>query len=761
MRRGWLVLGLISVALPLVFVLPVSRLTDSEPPAPPPAPAAFNPFDSIRTNVADYIWPTDAGRIITSTFGEYRRTHFHSGIDISTGDRTGYKVFASRGGTVARVVVDADGYGKALFIRHPDGYTTVYAHLQRFSPRIEARVQSEQKRLEQYPVDITCRPGEFPISRGELVAYTGDTGSGSPHLHFEIRDENMNAVNPMLCPDLRVNDGFPPTIRKVAVIPLGGLSGVDGSSESTVFAPARTNSPGTALPHPIHLSGNGGIAVYARDRSPETRYTHGVYRHRLFLDGRLLYAVTLDRVPVRETQQIRFYYDRALLAEGQGRFERLFEENRSALPFVSPRGPGAGVIDASRLAEGPHLLRILCEDISGNRSEINGTLFADHPPDLSIELDDSQLLIKTKPSDSVARVFVQGRNFTETRWTPLTSGDGFDPARGELTLPRRTVPFDFLRAQAESAKGSRSRPRFIALRAPSAAAGGIRIEHETIGGNVRLLLSTNGAFTSPPTISVAEGTTTRAIHAEALDVDRYEGFFTPIDSFWGPRRILVRAGVNGATSDAGTEFSIFPIVPGTSRSIELDNGNLVLRYDAKAVYDTIYLECQTTVEEGNRVYTLLPETAVLRDGIGVSIRSSSGSPHQGLFCRQASSWSLLSGGGTSSGGVFTGTLKRVLGDVSVMADNEPPEISAVQIKTLPGRTFAARFRYYDNLAGVDYQEVKTYLDGKFVIPEIDGEHRRVHIKPGGPLARGSHRLTIRLKDSLGNTNTVEQRFLVR
>jgi hypothetical protein len=761
MRRSWLVLGLVVIALSLVCVLPVSRLIHSEAPASLPATAAFNPFDSIRTNVADYIWPTDAGRIITSTFGEYRRTHFHAGIDISTGDRTGYKVFASRGGSVARIVVDADGYGKVLFIRHQDGYTTTYAHLQRFSPRIEARVQAEQMKLERYPVDIPCTPAEFPFSRGELVAYTGDTGSGSPHLHFEIRDENMNAVNPMLCPNLRVNDDSPPAIRKVAVVPLGGLSRVDGSSEPTVHVPGHTTSASSSLPHPIHLSGNGGIAIYARDRSPETRYTHGIYRHRLLLDGQLFYSVTLDRVPVRETQQIRFYYDRALLAEGRGRFERLFTDTRNDLPFVSPRGPGAGVVDASRLTEGPHLLSIISEDINGNRSEVNGTLVANHPPDLSIELDDSQLLLKTNRSDSIIHISVQGRNFTDARWTPLSFGDGFDPARRALILPRRTFPFDFLRAQAENARGSISSPRFVALRTPPSAAGGIRIEHETLGGTVHLLISTHGAFTTPPTITVSEGGSTRAVPMDALNVDRYAGFFIPSDSFQGMRRILVRAGVNGAPSDAATEFSLYPIVQGKSGSIELDGGNLVLRYDADAVYDTIYLECQTSDEEGNRVYTLLPETAVLRDGIRISVRSAFVNPHQGLFVRQANSWSLLTGGGRSSGGVFAGTLKRMLGDVCVMADNAPPEISAVRIKTQSDRTITARFRYYDNLAGVDYQEVKTYLDEKFVIPEIDGEHRRVLIKPGSPLARGSHRLTIRVKDSLGNANTVEQQFVIR
>ena len=94
---------------------------------------------AIRTDWNDYAWPTEAGRIVTSTFGEYRISHFHAGIDISSGDMQGYAVFASRSGYVSRIRISPTGYGKILYIRHPDGFTTTYAHLERFSPALDAR----------------------------------------------------------------------------------------------------------------------------------------------------------------------------------------------------------------------------------------------------------------------------------------------------------------------------------------------------------------------------------------------------------------------------------------------------------------------------------------------------------------------------------------------------------------------------------------------------------------------------------------------
>ena len=144
--------------------------------------------DSIRTNLDDYIWPTDAGRLISSVFAEYRRSHFHGGIDISTGDETGFRVFASRDGYVSRIVVGPTGYGKMLWLRHADGYYTTYAHLKSFNEPINARVRAEQLQVEKFPILVECGPNDFPVKKGDVIAYTGESGTGSPHLHFEIRD---------------------------------------------------------------------------------------------------------------------------------------------------------------------------------------------------------------------------------------------------------------------------------------------------------------------------------------------------------------------------------------------------------------------------------------------------------------------------------------------------------------------------------------------------------------------------------------------
>src|SRR6056300_549391 len=134
--------------------------------------------------------PLEIPLILSGTFAELRSNHFHSGLDIKTQQRRGLKVKASANGFVSRIKVSHYGYGKALYITHPNGYTTVYAHLQKFSPDIEAYVKKQQYKKETFELELFPKAEDLKITSKEIIAYTGNTGgSGGPHLHFEIRDK--------------------------------------------------------------------------------------------------------------------------------------------------------------------------------------------------------------------------------------------------------------------------------------------------------------------------------------------------------------------------------------------------------------------------------------------------------------------------------------------------------------------------------------------------------------------------------------------
>jgi hypothetical protein len=341
--------------------------------------AIYSLFDTIRTPLSDYIWPTNVTNVITSTFGEFRRTHFHAGIDISTGNTTGHKVFASRDGYVWRVWISPTGYGKILYIRHSDGYTTAYAHLKYFPEPLNGLVIQEQQRLERYPVDILFDSTAMPVRRGEVVAYSGSTGSGGPHLHFEIRDENLNPINPLLSGNIRVEDHLPPSIHSVAFIPLDNNTTVDGKNRYSIINKFAVAKGHISIPRPVGISGRVGIAVSARDRIPGTYHRVGVHRLELHVNDSLIFSSSLDRLPAEESKQILIFYSLPLLKKGRGRFQQLFVAEGSTLPVYGRLPHGSGIID-SRIMQGKQRIRIVCKDVHGNSTELTGDLLLTSPP---------------------------------------------------------------------------------------------------------------------------------------------------------------------------------------------------------------------------------------------------------------------------------------------------------------------------------------------------------------------------------------------
>ncbi|MCS6819138.1 MAG: M23 family metallopeptidase, partial [Chitinophagales bacterium] len=154
--------------------------------------------DSLHQAVAlSFQSPVDIPIQLAGTYGEPRKLHFHTGIDIRTNQMEGLNIYAVEQGYVSRINVSGSGYGKALYITHPRGYTSVYAHLLCFSEKIERRLRQEQYAKESFSVDFSLKPHELPVAKGELVALSGNTGgSGGPHLHFEIRDSLERPINP-------------------------------------------------------------------------------------------------------------------------------------------------------------------------------------------------------------------------------------------------------------------------------------------------------------------------------------------------------------------------------------------------------------------------------------------------------------------------------------------------------------------------------------------------------------------------------------
>ncbi len=369
-------LRIIGGTLALLFPLFTGIMPAPEGPRPGTSaarvPAAVL-YDTIRTDLHAYSWPMRTSRAMTSSFGEYRTTHFHAGMDISTGDTIGLPVIAARSGYVARVTISANGYGKLLYIHHPDGYTTTYAHLFGFPDWLQTAVHEEQMRQGCYPIEVDFDPGRFPVAAGQVVAFAGESGSGSAHLHFEIRDENNNTINPLLTSGISITDDLFPVYRGAMFVPLTPNARVNGDHAIDRIAVHEQRSGVFTLKGTPTVAGAVGIAVDVRDRSNLSRFLHGFHHLRFFVDGAQVMGVTYDRVPLHDGNQIRLVYVRDPSIRSREHFHKLYIDTYHRLPIFPGFGPGSGIIQTDRMTPGVHGFRVECEDFNGNIAVLTGS----------------------------------------------------------------------------------------------------------------------------------------------------------------------------------------------------------------------------------------------------------------------------------------------------------------------------------------------------------------------------------------------------
>ncbi|RKY76366.1 hypothetical protein DRQ00_08850 [candidate division KSB1 bacterium] len=291
----------------------------------------------------EYLWPTNASQCLTSSFAEFRSDHLHSGIDIKTWGREGYKVFATQDGYIWRIRVSPFGYGKALYEVLNSGEIVVYAHLQKFAPRIEAYVKRLQRRQGRYSLDHYLSPATFPVRKGELIAYTGSTGAGAPHLHFEIRDPNNKPFNPLQL-GLPVEDNLAPIATKLSLSPRNLDSQVNGWLWPQIFDLQQNTATSFSYSPPIQIWGEIGVGVSAFDLADGVRNRLSVYKIQLLVDGQLLFESSYDNFSFEQTRQVLLDRDYRLMQWGKGKFHKLYLEAGNQLPFYNSSQVGTGVL---------------------------------------------------------------------------------------------------------------------------------------------------------------------------------------------------------------------------------------------------------------------------------------------------------------------------------------------------------------------------------------------------------------------------------
>lgn len=271
----------------------------------------------------DYFSPPMDGQLILSgTFGELRSNHFHSGLDIKTGGKTGVPIRAAAPGYISRIKVQQWGFGKAIYIQHPNGYVTVYGHLKSFSPSIEAYVKQRQYQQESWDLTLYPKANELKVDRGEVIALSGNTGSsGGPHLHFGIRDGAI-PMNPMLF-GIAIKDARHPIINSVFVYPKGKNSAVKGRGNRQKV---RLSSLGNNLfkAEKITASGKIGFGISTVDLLDFAPNKDGIYKIETFVNGSNNFSIVFNKYSFSRSRYLNRFIDYAYYKTHDERIQKLF-----------------------------------------------------------------------------------------------------------------------------------------------------------------------------------------------------------------------------------------------------------------------------------------------------------------------------------------------------------------------------------------------------------------------------------------------------
>ncbi|MFK8060209.1 MAG: M23 family metallopeptidase [Polaribacter sp.] len=312
--------------------------------------------------------PLGIPTVLAGTFGELRSNHFHSGVDIKTQGKEGLKIYAAADGYVSRIKVAQFGFGKAIYITHPNGYTTVYAHLSKYADAIEKYVKKIQYKKENYQTgNLFFKNNKFPVKKGEVIAFSGDTGSsGGPHLHYEIRNtKTENIINPLIF-GLKPEDTKSPTFQSLKIYPLDNSSRINNQKKSFIL-PLKPVGKGKYKVDRISAAGNIGLGVSVFDRLNKATNKNGIYSLEMLVNGKRFYNHNVATFSFAESKFINLHIDYRHYKKYKRKYQKTYKETANKLSTYQNLINNGKINIKKGLS---YTIEIIAKDYNGNVSSI-------------------------------------------------------------------------------------------------------------------------------------------------------------------------------------------------------------------------------------------------------------------------------------------------------------------------------------------------------------------------------------------------------
>lgn len=718
-------------------------------------------------------WPVDGPRSLAATFAETRSASLHAGIDVRTGGRTGLPVRAQAGGSVVRLRTSPWGYGRVVYLQLADGTSLVYAHLQAFAPKLAARVLAAQRARGRYTVDVALAPGELVVKRGELVAWSGDSGTGPAHLHVELRDRDNRPINP-LRHGFVVPDGVAPHLERIALVPAGMASWVDGGHGPV----ALTVKDGTWRTVPVQ--GQVGVAVQAVDYGDQAPNRLAPYALKLTVDSTSVMRVAYDTFGYDQTHLMPLDRLTVPVADGVAEFLVLFRRAGNRLAFYQGAA-GDGWLAAGRgtqggsLLPGLHQLEVEAVDAAGNRATAVGCLMVDAPPAIGgLELLDGGRALTAEISDDddpLLRCVLS--RLVDGQWQTVSEGE-VEPGRHRWPVP--AGPASLWRVRVEDGRGTAAwatagEPAPVS---PASTPGGplrLAILPWASADFVELRLQSDRVLAGVPDVRV-EG---QPLTVRQQELQEYCADLRLDPNGPATARVRVRArALDGQEAEAEVALSQVPVVPGQGARLYFGAPAAELVFAADSPCRLLFPQYEAgpvTVPEylaplgPGYAFTPADEAFDARVEVRLPYPPDYAEPRRlGVYVQTPSGWSMV-GNDVDTAAVQVKARVRRLGRFAVLADREPPRIAT--LNPAPGAVVGNRqprlsAAVSDRGSGLASEEdIVVELDGRRLISEYDPDGGRVQGQPEQALRPGRHVVVFRVTDQSGQTTSAESVFRVR
>ncbi len=728
----------------------------------------------------NYSWPTGTGKHLSSNFGEFRTTGYHLGIDVKTKGTEGHPIYAIDDGYIFRVVTNFSGFGKAVYFKLNDGKIAVYAHLSKFSPQLEQRLKEEQSKTQSYVTNFYLKKGEFSYLKNDIIAFSGNTGfSSGPHLHFELRDEKGNILNP-LTNGISQPDRIAPIVEEIGITPLSEDSWINGSQLPQNFPVFRDKKGEYHLADTINAFGKIGLSIKTYDRREGANNKYQPHRIEFFLNDELYHNLEFEQLDYGLQSTANFINDYRNSRLNLGNFIKLYKNfGDPYVPIHSQESDGT-----LELNKGYHKIKILIYDAKGNIRIVRGTLFYMNPFQIDVS--------KVKESSSAISFLLKPKSIAiPIKSAVVYSFTAFGFADEGLTILSQERIETGLIVTLKKDKVKRRALQFIAQNDIGTISNpahwlnsNISGDHLTFDVDLDISQTDGGVYIQIQTEKVIDKKLSLRIKGDLQYKTIPINQIQPSVFLSAPLQPKEFESINQIEAILGEsiqrqvqyKFPFTVIYPDSSISIVSEDGTCSIRTKKGSFSDNtlswiVPVHKYPEIVGGkllSRVYQVQPFQKPIVESIQVAIRYAKKLDKRNkhlYYYDKKEGWTFIKTKDNKERRVIIGEMNH-LDAIAVIEDTSPP----ILLNSYPGRNgkYAQlslenfKINIDDQLSGFDPvpSSFELQLNGEKIIYAFQPKLKSLSYTLEEPLSIGNHLLSIKATDQAGNTLEKEIKFEV-